>query len=183
MTEHRPLFTSTELALPGIFLITPILREDERGTSASMYQRDEFAGLGIHSTFVQDYVSYSKKGVIRGLHFQRAPHAQDKLIRCAVGTICDIVVDHAPGSPTFSQHVAIELDAKEGNMLFVPGHYAHGFCVLSNEGALVEYKLSDGYHPELAGGIRYNDPFFAIAWPVVNPIISTQDASWSLFKV
>lgn len=173
-------FTVQELALPGVLLITPTVRRDERGFSSTTYEVQEFAAFGITSTFVQDYVSYSEKNVIRGLHFQRAPYAQDKLIRCATGRVLDVAVDHTPTSKTFGKHIAVELDAQKNDMLFVPGHYAHGFCVLSDEGALVEYKLGDGYHPEAAGGVRFDDPLFAINWPTPSPILSKQDKKWPL---
>lgn len=175
-------FTVQELALPGVLLVTPTVYTDERGFSLTTYAADECAALGIPSQFVQDYVSYSKKDVIRGLHFQRAPHAQDKFVRCARGAVLDVVLDHDPASPTFRTHLAVELSAEKSEMLFVPGRYAHGFCVTSDEGALVEYKLSGGYHPEVAGGIRFDDPAFAINWPTASPVLSEQDKQWSLFS-
>ncbi|TSC68629.1 MAG: dTDP-4-dehydrorhamnose 3,5-epimerase [Parcubacteria group bacterium Gr01-1014_56] len=173
-------FTKTALAFPGVLLITPVLREDARGNSLTIYNEEEFTELGITTRFVQDYASFSKKGVVRGLHYQRPPHAQDKLIRPATGKVLDIVAVYDQTSPDFSKYISVELDAKKGEMLFVPGTYAHGFCVLNDEGALVEYKLSDGYHPELAGGARWNDPLFAITWPMSDPIVSAQDAAWPL---
>ena len=171
-------FTIQELALPGVISLLPKLFVDERGFSVTTYEREEFKALGIEATFVQEYVSFSKKDVIRGLHYQRAPHAQDKLIRCAMGRVLDVVADVDPASPNFGKHLFLELDAKVGELLFVPGTYAHGFCVLSEEGALVEYKMSQGYHPESAGGVRFDDPLLAISWPTESPIMSTQDASW-----
>ncbi len=175
-------FEVTELALPGVLLITPKLFPDERGFSSVVYEVEGFAALGVACVFVQDYVSYSKKNVIRGLHFQRAPHAQDKLIRCATGRIFDVAVDYDPASPTFGAHVSAELDAQRGEMLYVPGTYAHGFCVVSDEEALVEYKLGGGYHPEAAGGVRFDDPLLAIGWPVSSPILSAQDQHWPLLS-
>lgn len=175
-------FTAKELALPGVLLITPRLWSDGRGLSATVYEAQEFAALGITSAFVQDYVSFSKKNVIRGLHYQRAPHAQDKLIRCATGRVFDVVADHNASSPTFGKYLSVELNAQRGEMLFVPGRYAHGFCVLSDEGASVEYKLSGGYHPENAGGVRFDEPLFNIRWPVKDPVLSERDRAWPLLS-
>ncbi len=172
--------TKTVLAFPDVFLITTAVREDVRGNSLTMYDEEEFAKLGITACFVQDYVSFSKKGVIRGLHYQKPPHAQDKLIRPATGKVLDVVAVYDQASPDFGKYISVELDAKKGEMLFVPGTYAHGFCVLSDEGALVEYKLSDGYHPELAGGVRWDDPLFMVAWPTSDPLLSPQDVAWPL---
>ncbi len=176
-------YNIVELDLPGVLLITSQVRSDERGFSISAYDADEFSMCGITTKFVMDYISYSKKDVIRGLHFQTAPYAQDKLIRCATGRVFDVVADYEPTSRTFKTFVQVELNSEKGEMLFVPGKYAHGFCVLSDEGALIEYKMSEGYHPESAGGIRFDDPLFAIPWPVANPILSTQDKEWPLFPL
>ena len=173
-------FTAKELALPGVLLIAPRLWSDERGLSATVYEAQEFSALGITAAFVQDYISFSKKDVIRGLHYQRTPHAQDKLIRCATGRVLDVIADHDTLSPTFGKHLSFELNSKHGEMLFVPGCYAHGFCVLSDEGASVEYKLSDGYHPESSGGVRFDEPLLNIHWPVKNPILSEHDKAWPL---
>ena len=175
-------FSITELGLPGVLLITPTVHRDERGFSATVYETQEFATLGITAEFVQDYVSYSKKNVIRGFHFQHAPHTQDKLVRCATGRVFDVALDHNPASPTFGTHISVELDAHKGEMLFIPGHYAHGFCVLSDEDALVEYKLGGAYHPESASGVRWNDPLFAVNWPISSPILSEQDKTWPLLS-
>lgn len=177
--SQSALFDTKELQLPGVLLITPKMFPDSRGYSVVTYTADEFAKLGITEPFVQDYASFSKKDVIRGLHYQRSPYAQDKLVRCATGRILDVVVDHDRASETFGSHVRVELDAAKGEMLYVPGRYAHGFCVLSREGALVEYKIRGEYHPESAGGIRFNDPTFNIEWPVTEPILSEQDRSWT----
>lgn len=174
-----PLFVAQELALPGVLKIMPKVFSDERGFSSVTYTPEEFEGFGIGTRFVQDYSSRSHKGVIRGMHFQRVPHAQDKLVRCAYGEIFDVAIDHDPASPMYGTSVSATLCADEQSMLFIPGRYAHGFCVLSDE-AIVEYKLGDTYHPGCAGGVRYDDPVFAIQWPVTEPIVSKQDMSWPL---
>lgn len=176
-------FTIRTLDLPGVLLLTPVLFTDERGVSLNTYDAEVFTEFGISKNFVLEYASYSKQDVIRGLHFQREPHAQAKLIRLATGRVLDVVADPNPISPQFGKHVSVTLDANKGEMLYVPEGYAHGFCVLSPEGALVEYKLSAGYHPESAAGVRFNDPFFNINWPTSTPIVSVQDQSWPVIKL
>lgn len=171
------LFKAEELTLPGVLLVRPRVFTDERGGSVSTYSLDEFKELGITSVFVQDYVSVSKRRVIRGLHFQRAPYAQDKLVRCSNGEIFDVVVDHDPSSKTFGSFVSVILSAREQDMLFIPGRYAHGFCVTSDE-ATTEYRMSAPYSPGHAGGVRWDDPAFNIPWPVQHPIVSGRDALW-----
>lgn len=170
-------FTVQELKLPGVLLITPQLRRDDRGFSANVYNPAELSAYGIPTSFAEDFTSHSRKGVVRGLHFQRAPHAQDKLVRCAHGEIFDVAADCNPASPTYGRYTFAYLKGTEQTMLYIPGEYAHGFCVLSEE-AIVEYKLSDTYHPELVGGARFDDPLLKIKWPISNPILSEQDKSW-----
>src|SRR3989344_838132 len=170
-------FKISKLSLPGVIRIEPKLRNDERGFSTNVYNAADFSACGIRTSFVEDFTSYSKKGVLRGLHFQRVPHLQDKLVRCAKGEIFDVAADCDPASPTYGQYVVNRLKGEEQTMLYIPGTYAHGFCVLSDD-AVVEYKLSDTYHPEAVGGARFDDPLLHIAWPVAEPIISEQDKSW-----
>lgn len=169
-------FSVTPLTLPGVLLIKPQVFSDTRGYSTETYQTEEFKKLGIDGDFIQDFVSHSKKGVIRGLHFQRAPYVQDKLVRCAHGEIFDVVADIDPVSPTYGTYISITLKADEQAMLYVPGKYAHGFCVVSEE-ATVEYKIRGAYKPEAAGGVLWSDPHLNIAWPTTNPILSAQDAA------
>ncbi|MDO8575789.1 MAG: dTDP-4-dehydrorhamnose 3,5-epimerase [bacterium] len=171
-------YTVTRLALPDVLLISPEVRRDNRGFSVNVYSPTDFAACGIATVFAEDFTSRSKKEVLRGLHFQRAPHAQDKLVRCAKGEIFDVAADCDPSSPTYGQYVSMHLTDKEQKMLYIPGKYAHGFCVMSDE-AIVEYKLSDTYHPESVGGARYDDPLFAIEWPITDLILSEQDKSWA----
>lgn len=170
-------FKATPLSLPGTLRIDPELRRDERGFSVNVYNAADFAACGIPAAFVEDFTSYSKKGVVRGLHYQRAPHGQHKLVRCTRGEILDVAADCDPASPTYGQYVALRLNGDDQTMLYIPDTYAHGFCVVSDE-AIVEYKLSDTYHPESVGGARYDDPVFNIKWPVTNPILSETDISW-----
>jgi dTDP-4-dehydrorhamnose 3,5-epimerase len=170
-------FTTQPLSLPGVMLISPKLYPDNRGVVAEVFRADQFLELGATAGFVQDNLSISKKGVIRGMHFQKLPHAQAKLVRCVNGHVYDAVADIDPASATYGQFVSVELSAEKQEMLYIPDTYAHGFCVLSDE-ATVEYKVSDLYHPESASGIAYNDPMLAIPWPVQNPILSEADTRW-----
>ena len=170
-------FSVQRLELPEVLLITPTIYTDARGTSSTTYNTEEFKALGITATFVQGYASFSKKGVIRGLHYQREPYAQEKLVRCTQGRVLDVVVDVRKESPNYLRHVAVELDAAKGETLYVPSNFAHGFCVIS-DGATVEYQLSAPFAPQAAAGIRYDDPALAISWPTADPILSAQDSAW-----
>ena len=123
-------FQIRELELPGVLLIEPKLWRDERGFFAETFHEEALKAAGITHPFVQDNLSFSKKNVVRGLHFQKAPHAQAKLVRCVSGEILDVVADHNPDSPTFGRHVAVKLSGDTQAMLYVPAGYAHGFCVL-----------------------------------------------------
>lgn len=175
----QPSFEIQELGLPGVFLIRPKRWDDARGFFLETFHQEALAAVGINLSFVQDNLSFSKEGVLRGLHFQKEPHAQAKLVRCAHGEVFDVAADHDPDSKTFGKFVSVNLSGERQDMLFIPAIYAHGFSVLS-EGAIVEYKVSDYYHPECASGVRYNDPAFGIPWPVTNPILSEQDTHWEL---
>lgn len=168
--------TITELELPGVFLIQPKVWPDSRGFFLETYHRDAFFEKGITADFIQDNLSFSRKGVIRGLHFQKLPHAQDKLVRCVQGSVFDVAADVDAASPTFGEYVHATLSGENHAMLFIPGKYAHGFCATAD--AIVEYKVSAYYAPEYVGGVRYDDPTLAISWPVAEPIVSAQDAKW-----
>ncbi len=164
-----------DLKLPGLKLLIPRLFRDERGFFFESY-RQQF----IEPVFVQDNVSFSTRGTVRGLHFQSDP-GQDKLVSCAQGKIWDVAVDIRPQSPTFMQWEAVELDDQTHHQLFVPKGFAHGFCVLS-ETARVHYKVSAYYNPHTECAIRWNDPDFQIAWPVQEPLLSPRDQVSPLFK-
>lgn len=174
-------FTTEELELPGVLLITPKLFEDMRGFSVLTYSIEQFRSLNVLNEFIQDFTSLSKKDVLRGLHYQRAPFAQDKLVRCTKGEIFDVAADCDPTSPTYGKHVSVNLKGDTQTILYIPGKYAHGYCVLSPE-AIVEYKLSDTYHPEAVGGALFNDPLLNIPWPINDPILSEQDTKWPQLK-
>ena len=171
-------FEVKELSLPGVFRINTKLHTDTRGFSAPVYHNELYKALGIESAFATEFTSRSQKGVVRGFHYQRAPHMQDKLVRCSYGEIFDVAADCDPGSPTYGASVGLHLNGDEQGMLFIPGRYANGFAVLSDI-AIVEYKVSNEYHPELVSGARFDDPLLNIKWPLVGePILSALDKAW-----
>ena len=143
------------------------------------YKHSEFAAVGIGETFVQENHSSSVRGVLRGLHFQRAPKAQSKLIRVVSGTIYDVAVDLRPHSPRRGQWVGVDLSAEGRTLMYIPEWCAHGFCVLSDHAEVV-YHTSTEYSPEHEAGIMWNDPAVGITWPVPNPIVSDRDKEWPL---
>jgi dTDP-4-dehydrorhamnose 3,5-epimerase len=150
---------------------------DDRGWFSEVYNRDRFSDLGLDVTFTQDNHSLSRPaGVLRGLHFQRPPHAQAKLVRCVRGRIWDVAVDIRAGSPTYANWVARELTADNGLQLFLPIGFAHGFLTLEPNSEVV-YKTSDVYAPDCDDGLAWNDPDIAISWPSVDrgPILSAKD--------
>ena len=162
------------LSIPVIKLLRPRRFDDPRGWFVETWNRKTFTQAGIDIDFVQDNVSWSKSaGTIRGLHFQRAPHAQAKLVRIAKGRAFDVAVDIRPDSPTFGQHVSAELTAEGGEQLFIPAGFAHGFYTLEPD-TEVAYKVSAFYSPEHDAGIRFDDPALGIAWPLGGrpPVIS-----------
>lgn len=157
--------TFTQHHIPGLVSIEPTIFEDTRGYFFEAYNEALFHKNGIRAHFVQDNQSKSSKGVIRGLHYQQTPYAQAKLVRVLLGTILDVAVDIRKGSPTFGQHIALELSAENNRQLFIPAGFAHGFSVLSPT-AVVMYKCDQLYHKQSEGGIRFNDPELGIDWMV-----------------
>jgi dTDP-4-dehydrorhamnose 3,5-epimerase len=172
-------FEFTRLAIPEVLLIAPRVRTDSRGFFMETYKHSEFAAVGIGETFVQENHSSSVRGVLRGLHFQRAPKAQSKLIRVVSGTIYDVAVDLRPHSPRRGQWVGVDLSAEGRTLMYIPEWCAHGFCVLSDHAEVV-YHTSTEYSPEHEAGIMWNDPAVGITWPVPNPIVSDRDKEWPL---
>lgn len=168
-------FMFERLAIPDMVLIEPAVQQDERGWFAEVYKLSAFAGAGIPTPFVQDNHSVSGRGVLRGLHYQRPPKAQGKLVRIVAGEVYDVAVDIRRRSPTFGRWVAVRLSADNRRMLYVPPGFAHGFCVLSDT-AEVFYKTTVEYSPEDEHGIIWNDPDLAIAWPLDRPRLSPRDA-------
>jgi dTDP-4-dehydrorhamnose 3,5-epimerase len=167
-----------DLGLSGVLEIVPKKSGDQRGFFAETYQRRRFMDMGITQDWCQDNQSYSaEKGVLRGLHFQVAPSAQDKLIRVLRGSIFDVAVDIRHGSATFGKWVACELSASKFNQLLIPKGFAHGFLTLEAD-VEVLYKVSAPYAPQCDRGILWNDPAIAIAWPLApgqTPILSGKD--------
>jgi dTDP-4-dehydrorhamnose 3,5-epimerase len=170
-----------ETRLEGPLLIEPALFGDERGFFCETYRRNVFAELGIPEEMVQDNQSRSRRGIVRGMHFQAGPGAS-KLVRCARGAILDVVVDIRRGSPTFGQWEAFELSDENMRIVYCPIGFAHGFCTLSRE-ADVSYKQSSYYSPDTDRGIRYDDPDVSIAWPAgLDLTPSTRDANAPLLR-
>ncbi|GFN23658.1 dTDP-4-dehydrorhamnose 3,5-epimerase [Thermanaeromonas sp. C210] len=174
-------FRFTRLEIPEVVLIEPVVFPDERGFFLEAYKYSEFAAFGITERFLQDNHSRSRKGVLRGLHYQNPPKAQGKLIRVVVGEIFDVAVDIRKGSPTYGRWVGVRLSSENKRMLYIPPGFAHGFCVLS-EAAEVLYKTTEEYAPECEAGIIWNDPDIRISWPVENPVLSPKDARWPPLK-
>lgn len=152
-------------ALDGVVILEPRVFPDARGYFFEAFSQREFDELVRPVRFVQDNESRSTRGVVRGLHFQRMPYTQSKLVRCTFGRVLDVAVDIRHGSPTFGQHVAVELSADNKRQLFVPRGFAHGFAVLSDE-AVFQYKCDNYYAPEADGGISLLDPSLGIDWGV-----------------
>jgi len=160
--------------LDGALLIKPRLFEDNRGYFFESYNKKCLAGIGINDEFVQDNVSYSKRGILRGLHFQ-IKHTQAKLVRCMRGEVFDAIVDLRMGSPTYLQWFGVVLSEQNNLILYVPKGFAHGYLALSDE-AVFLYKCSDFYDPASESGFIWNDPAFSIKWPVDGePILSSKD--------
>jgi dTDP-4-dehydrorhamnose 3,5-epimerase len=174
-------FEFFEASVLGVFIVQPRVFWDDRGFFLETYKKSAFKAAGITEDFVQDNHSFSQRGVLRGIHFQRAPHAQGKLVRVVEGKVWDLAVDIRPRSATFRQWVGVELDAKKGNMLYIPSGFGHAFVVLS-ETAHFLYKCTAEYAPSEDGGIRWNDSDLAIEWPVSDPIVSEKDASLPFLK-
>lgn len=167
--------------IEGLLRIQPKVYGDHRGFFLESYVSETFRNAGITTVFTQDNHSFSKdKGVLRGLHFQKPPFTQAKLIRVIRGAVFDVAVDLRKGSPTFAQWRGFELSADNFTMLFVPAGFAHGFCTLS-ENTHVQYKVDAPYAPQHDSGIIWNDPVLAIEWPVATPILSAKDAKLDAF--
>ncbi len=167
--------------IPGVLILEPRVFEDARGYFFESFSQREFDAkvipiLGHPVHFVQDNESMSAYGVVRGLHFQRPPFAQSKLVRCVRGRVLDVAVDIRRGSPTFGQHVAVELSEDNHRQFFIPKGFAHGFAVLS-ETAVFQYKCDEFYHPEADAGIQLLDPALGIDWriPLESAILSDKD--------
>jgi dTDP-4-dehydrorhamnose 3,5-epimerase len=160
--------------IPGLLIIEPGVHIDERGYFFESYHQTNFIQFGIEAGFVQDNESKSNKGVLRGLHFQRPPYAQGKLVRVVKGAVLDVAVDIRPGSPSFGQWKSVMITEANKKMVWVPEGFAHGFLVLEDE-TIFQYKCTNYYHPDSEGCIRWNDPRIGINWGTDTPILSVKD--------
>lgn len=167
-------FEFNRLEIPEVILIKPKVFEDERGFFLETYKKDDFEKAGIKGEFVQDNHSKSQYGVLRGLHFQREPYAQAKIVGCVRGAIYDVAINLRTNSPTFGKYVGVNLSEENKYQLYIPRLCAHGFLVLS-EVAEVIYKVDSVYAPEYEGGLIWNDPEVHITWPNDNPKLSQKD--------
>ena len=168
-------FKFQRLDIPEVVVIEAEAFKDPRGLFIESYKRSVFLANGLGDTFVQDNYSRSLRGTLRGLHYQKRPKAQAKLVTVLRGEIFDVAVDLRRGSPTYGRWVGETLSANNCRMLYVPVGFAHGFCALSEE-ADVLYKVTDEYAPELDRGVSWNDPDIAIRWPIDEPTVSPKDA-------
>lgn len=174
------IFRPTILA--GAFVIEPEKHEDERGFFARSWCQKEFEAQNLNSRTAQCNISFNhRKGTLRGMHYQVAPFAEAKLVRCTAGAIYDVIIDLRPGSPTYKKHFSATLTASNYKMLYIPEGFAHGFQTLEDS-TEVFYQMSEFYSPEHSRGVRYNDPAFGIEWPVANPIMLGRDRTYPDFK-
>ena len=163
----------TPTDLPGVLILEPKVFPDARGFFLETYNKEKYLAAGLNIDFVQDNLSFSSKGVLRGLHYQN-PHAQGKLVYVLQGEVWDVAVDIRRDSAQFGRWTAVTLSADNKKQFYIPPGFAHGFCVMS-ETALFTYKCTDTYHPECDAGVRWDDPDIGIAWPVTEPILSDKD--------
>jgi dTDP-4-dehydrorhamnose 3,5-epimerase len=169
-------FQFQRLEIPEVILVEPRVFADQRGFFLETYKHSDFTANGIPERLVQDNYSHSKRGVLRGLHYQRPPQAQGKLVMALKGEIFDVAVDIREGSPTYLHWVSAVLSDENLHLLYVPPGFAHGFCVLSPE-ADVLYQVTAEYSPSHDRGVIWNDPALAIDWPVAEPLLSPKDAA------
>lgn len=168
------------LSIAGAMVVDVERREDPRGFFARSFCCDEFAAHGLPPVFVQCNISWNaRRGTLRGMHFQRAPSREGKLVRCTAGAILDMVVDLRPDSPTCRRWEGVELTAANRRALYIPPGLAHGFQTLADD-TEVFYQMTDMFAPDLADGVRWNDPAFGIEWPIADPILSERDAAYPL---
>jgi dTDP-4-dehydrorhamnose 3,5-epimerase len=172
----------TETDFPGAFILDVELREDERGFFARTFCQEEFVANGLEPRVAQSNLVFSHRaGTIRGMHYQLPPAAEAKLVRCIRGAIWDVIIDLRPDSPTYGRHLGVELTEANRHALYVPELCAHGYQTLTDR-AEVTYLVSESHQPDLERGIRYDDPYFGIAWPIPVTTISPKDSSWPAFR-
>ena len=174
--------TFHETRLPGVFEIQLEPKADDRGFFARTWCRAEFEAQGLHPRLVQCSVSFNtRKGTLRGMHYQAPPHAEAKLVRCTRGAIYDVVIDLRPDSTTYKKWTAVDLTSDKRNMMYVPLGCAHGFLTLTDESE-VFYQMSEFYCAEAARGVRWNDPTFRVTWPGPVQVISERDRTYPDFE-
>ncbi len=173
-------FQFHHMEIPEVILIEPRTFQDARGFFMEVYKRSDFAAHDIPDQFVQVNFSRSVRGTLRGLHYQRPPQAQGKLVMALRGEVVDVVVDIRQGSPTYGQWVSAILSGENLRMLYVPAGFAHGFCVLSEDADFV-YQVTAEYAPHLEAGIVWDDPTVNVEWPIADPLLSEKDAALPLF--
>jgi len=166
----------------GVIQIEHVAHEDERGWFMEDWNKKTFKNNGIDTDFMQINISRSKNGVLRGLHFQRPPFSQAKLVKCLKGEVFDVAVDVRKNSPTFGKYVGVVLSETNLRSIFIPRGFAHGFLVTSQEDAIVAYLVDNEYNKESEGGLRWNDPTVGIKWPANPKIVKERDASLPLLK-
>jgi len=173
------IFTATDLK--DVLIIEPERLADQRGFFARTWCQREWEAQGLDTRLAQCSISFNaKKGTLRGMHYQAAPYAETKLVRCTAGSIYDVIIDLRPESATFKRHIAVELSAENRTMLYIPEGFAHGFQTLADNSE-VFYQMSEFYAPEYARGVRWNDPAFGIAWPEDERIIIERDQQYPDF--
>ena len=165
-----------DTSLPGCFQIQPVVRADERGSFTKVFHEEIFRSAGLRTDFAEEYYSVSRRGVLRGLHFQLPPHDHAKLIYCTQGKVLDAALDLRRGSPTYGRHLTLELSQEQGNMLYLPAGLAHGFYTLSEQATMV-YKVTSVYAPQHDGGVLWDSA--GIAWPDTGPVLSQRDREFS----
>lgn len=174
-------FEQTTVA--GVFLIKPDKFDDERGFFTRTWGQDEFEAHGLQSRVVQRNLAYNRvAGTLRGMHFQRTPFPEVKLVTCLIGAVYDVAMDIRRDSPTFGRWFGAELRQDNATMLYIPEGCAHGYVSLEPE-STVEYLISEFYHPEVAGGVRWNDPFFNVQWPIEPVVMNERDQTYPTFQV
>ena len=165
-----------ETKLPGVLIVEPDVFADERGFFLETWSTTRYEEAGIPGPFVQDNASFSRKGILRGLHYQH-PQSQGKLVQVLSGEVVDVAVDIRAGSPTFGQWISEVLSGTNHRQMYIPPGFAHGYCVAS-ETALFSYKCTDFYNPATEGGIVWNDPDLGIDWPIAEPVLSGKDTDY-----
>lgn len=174
------IFTETKLS--GVYVIDIEKFEDERGFFARSWDRKKFDEIGLNPNLVQCNISFNiQKGTVRGMHFQKSPHEEDKIVRCTKGKIFDVIIDLRKDSSTFGKWEGFELSEDNHKILYIPKGFAHGFQTMEDNSEIF-YQMSEYFMPEYASGLKWNDPSFKIVWPLPISIISKKDLSYSDFK-